>query len=51
MRKPPEVNLHPSSVVYPQLPTVLGPNEGLAFGSILQTHMPPGTWLNAYATA
>ncbi|CAJ1329850.1 unnamed protein product, partial [Effrenium voratum] len=39
-RQVPFVNLHPSSVVYPQLPTVLGPNEGLAFGSILQTHMP-----------
>lgn len=36
----PFVNLHPSSVIYPQLPTALSREEGLAFGSILQTHMP-----------
>eukprot|EP00913_Durusdinium_trenchii_P011395 g10703.t1 len=36
-RHVPFVNLHPSSVLYPQLPALLGPNEGLAFGSILQT--------------
>ncbi|CAE7239959.1 Dhx34 [Symbiodinium sp. CCMP2592] len=36
----PFVNLHPSSVIYPQLPTALSRDEALAFGSILQTHMP-----------
>ena len=39
-RQVPFTNLHPSSSLYPELSNLLGPGEGLAFGSILQTHMP-----------
>lgn len=39
-RQVPFAHLHPSSALYPELPTTLGRHDGLAFGSILQTHQP-----------
>eukprot|EP00403_Amphidinium_massartii_P048232 CAMPEP_0178463930 /NCGR_PEP_ID=MMETSP0689_2-20121128/50585_1 /TAXON_ID=160604 /ORGANISM="Amphidinium massartii, Strain CS-259" /LENGTH=1200 /DNA_ID=CAMNT_0020090825 /DNA_START=30 /DNA_END=3630 /DNA_ORIENTATION=- len=33
-------NLHPGSVLFPEIPTTLTTREGLAFGSILQTRLP-----------